>query len=101
MPELNIKTTHKPIKTYYAELEKYAQLGQQNEGIVRAAFQSLLQHYCQQANFTFLCEKAHYTPAQKRIQPDGEVVNAFGMLHGHWEARGKIYRRSARTPMQR
>jgi len=55
MSDLNIKPTHKPIKTYYAELEKYAQLGEVNEGTVRAAFQNLLQHYCHQSDFTLLC----------------------------------------------
>ena len=59
MSELNIKPTHKPIKTYYAELEKYAQLGEENEGTVRAAFQNLLQHYCHQLDFTLLCEKTN------------------------------------------
>ncbi|MCG9132255.1 hypothetical protein J5I95_11295, partial [Candidatus Poribacteria bacterium] len=73
MSDLNIKTTHKPIKTYYAELEKYAQLGEENEGTVRAAFQNLLQHYCGQSNLTLLCEKSHYTPQKRRITPDGEV----------------------------
>ena len=57
MSDLNIKPTHKPIKTYYAELEKYAQLGEENEGTVRAAFQNLLQHYCHQSDFILLCEK--------------------------------------------
>ena len=38
MSEINIKPTHKPIKTYYTELEKYVQLGEENEGTVRAAF---------------------------------------------------------------
>ena len=61
MPSLNIKPTHKPIKTYYAELEKYAQLGAENEGSVRAAFQNLLQHYCGQSNLTLLCEKTIHT----------------------------------------
>ena len=57
MPDLNIKPTHKPIKTYYAELKKYAQLGEANEGTVRAAFQNLLQHYCHQSDFILFCEK--------------------------------------------
>ena len=57
MSDLNIKPTHKPIKTYYAELETHAQLGEENEGTVRAAFQNLLQHYCHQSDFTLLCEK--------------------------------------------
>ena len=94
MPTLNIKPTHKPIKNYYVELEKYAQLCEQNEGTVRAAFQSLLQHYCGQSDLTLLCEKTHILPPDKRgkgdsrrIQPDGEIVDTFGLPHGHWEAK--------------
>ena len=87
MPILNIKPTHKPIKNYYAELKEYAQLGEQNEGTVRAAFQSLLQHYSRQADLTLLCEKTHYTPEKRRITLDGEVVDTFGLAHGHWEAK--------------
>ncbi len=87
MPEVNIKTTHKPIKTYYAELEEYARLGAENEGSVRAAFQSLLQHYCGQPNFTLLCEKTLHTADNRRITPDGEVVDAYGLPHGYWEAK--------------
>ena len=87
MPHLHIKTTHKPIQKYYTELEKYAQLGEQNEGTVRAAFQNLLQHYCGQSNLTLLCEKSHYTPEKRRITPDGEVVDGFGLPHGYWEAK--------------
>ena len=94
MPTLNIKTTHKPIKTYYAELEKYAQLGEENEGTVRAAFQNLLQHYCGQSNLTLLCEKTLSFPLDKggqggsrRVRPDGEVVDGFGLPHGYWEAK--------------
>lgn len=79
MPDFNIKPTHKPIKNYYTELEKYAQHGADNEGTVRAAFQNLLQHYCHQSNLTLLCEKSLYTPEKRRIIPDGEVVDAFGL----------------------
>ena len=87
MPDFNIKPTHKPIKNYYAELEKYAQHGVENEGTVRAAFQDLLQHYCRQSNLTLLCEKTHYTAENRRIQPDGEVVDTYGLPHGYWEAK--------------
>ena len=97
MSDLNIKPTHKSIKTYYAELEKYAQLGEENEGTVRAAFQNLLQHYCHQSDFTLLCKKTRsvrsdnegsgQTALNRRIRPDGEVVDAFGLPHGYWEAK--------------
>ena len=87
MSNLNIKPTHKPIKTYYAELKEYERLGEQNEGTVRAAFQGLLQHYCHQSKLTLLCEKTHYTPEKRRITPDGEVVDTFKLPYGYWEAK--------------
>ncbi|MCY4568840.1 MAG: N-6 DNA methylase [Candidatus Poribacteria bacterium] len=92
MSNLNIKPTHKPIKTYYAELKEYERLGEQNEGTVRAAFQGLLQHYCHQSKLTLLCEKTHALPTDKRgsnrkIRPDGEVVDTFKIPYGYWEAK--------------
>ncbi len=87
MPSLNIKPTHKPIKTYYMELEKYEQLGAENEGSVRAAFQNLLQHYCGQSNLTLLCEKTIHTTDNRRIIPDGEIVDVYKLPHGYWEAK--------------
>ncbi len=84
---LTIKPTHKPIKQYYAELKEYERLGEQNEGTVRAAFQSLLQHYSRQADLTLLCEKSHYTPEKRRITPDGEVIDTFKLPFGYWEAK--------------
>ena len=87
MPDLNIKSTHKPIKTYYAELKEYDQIGAEHEGAVRTAFQNLLQHYSRQADLILVCEKTHYTPEKRRITPDGEVVDTFNLPFGHWEAK--------------
>ena len=84
---LTIKPTHKLIKQYYAELKEYEQLGERNEGTVRAAFQSLLQHYSRQADLTLICEKTRYTPEKRRITPDGELFDAFNLSFGHWEAK--------------
>ena len=87
MSNLNIKPTHKPVKNYYAELKEYDQIGAKHEGAVRTAFQNLLQHYSRQADLILVCEQPHYTAANKRIRPDGEVVDTFGLAHGHWEAK--------------
>ena len=87
MLNLNIKTTHKPIKNYYAELKEYDSIGAAHEGAVRTAFQNLLQHYCRQANLILVCEETHYTPENRRITPDGEVVDTFGLPYGYWEAK--------------
>ena len=94
MPDLNIKSTHKPIKTYYAELKEYDQTGAEHEGAVRTAFQNLLQYYSRQAGLILVCEKTHTLPPDKggkggsrRITPDGEVVDTFNLPFGHWEAK--------------
>ncbi|MYH83863.1 N-6 DNA methylase [Candidatus Poribacteria bacterium] len=87
MPPLNIKPTHKPIKNYYTELEAYAKIGVEHEGAVRTAFQTLLQHYCRQGGLILVCEKTRYTQENRRIQLDGEVVDAFDLPHGHYEAK--------------
>ena len=87
MPHLNIKPTHKPIKNYYVELQEYESIGAAHEGAVRTAFQNLLQHYCRQADLILVCEKTHYTPENRRITPDGEVVDTFGLPYGYWEAK--------------
>ena len=97
MPTLNIKPTHKPIKTYYSELKEYAKIGAEHEGAVRTAFQNLLQHYCRQVNLILVCEKTRVFPPDKggsgqtaprrRIRLDGEIVDAFDLPHGHWEAK--------------
>ena len=87
MPALNIKPTHKPIKNYYTELKEYTKIGVEHEGAVRTAFQNLLQHYCRRTDRILVCEKTHYTPEKRRIRIDGEVVDAFDLPHGHWEAK--------------
>ena len=52
---LNIKPTHKPIKIYYAEFERYTKLGAQHEGAVRVAF--LFCHaVCLKSNDFFICK---------------------------------------------
>ena len=84
---LNIKPTHKPVTTYYAELRQYTNLGAQHEGAVRVAFQNLLQHYATLRGLTLICEKTRTTPNGNHIRIDGEIVTDFGLIFGHWEAK--------------
>ena len=94
---LNIKPTHKPITTYYAELRQYANLGAQHEGAVRVAFQNLLQHYATLRGLTLICEKTRTTPNGNHIRIDGEIVTDFGLIFGHWEAKDLLDELSAET----
>ncbi len=100
MPNLNIRPSHKPIKNYYAELKEYDSIGAEHEGAVRTAFQNLLQHYSRQADLILVCEKTRSFPPDKgdqggsgrtapnrRIRPDGEIVDTFGLPYGYWEAK--------------
>ena len=100
MPPFNIKPSHKPIKQYYAELQEYDSIGAKHEGAVRTAFQNLLQHYSRQADLILVCEKTRSFPPDKggqggsertapnrRIRPDGEIVDTFGLPYGYWEAK--------------
>ena len=84
----NIKSTHKPIKAFYAELKQYENLGATNETEVRLAFATLLQHYARQNNLTLICEKSLRTPQNTTIYVDGMLTdNDFGLPRGYWEAK--------------
>ena len=84
----DIKPTHKPIKTFYAELKQYENLGATNETEVRLAFATLLQHYARQNNLTLICEKPLRTPQNTTIYIDGMLTdNDFGLPRGYWEAK--------------
>ena len=58
MSTLNLKPTHKPVKDYYAALERFAQLGVRHESAVRAAFQTLLESCARQCGWTLVPEYA-------------------------------------------
>ena len=84
----NIRPTHKPIKTFYAELKQYENLGATNETEIRLAFATLLQHYARQNNLTLICEKSLRTPQDTTIYVDGMLTdNDFGLPRGYWEAK--------------
>ena len=76
----NIKPTHKPIQTFYAELKQYENLGATNETEIRLAFATLFQHYARQNNLTLICEKSLRTPQNTTIYVNGMLTdNVFGL----------------------
>ena len=87
MPTLNLKPTHKPIKAYYAALDRFARLGVTHETAVRAAFQTLLETCARQAGWTLVPEFALNTRRNKRIVVDGALIDDFQLAHGYWEAK--------------
>ena len=87
MPTLNLKPTHKPIKSYYAALDRFANLAVTHETAVRAAFQDLLQHCARQAGWTLVPEHAVNPRRGQRIIVDGALIDDFRLTHGYWEAK--------------
>jgi len=87
MPTLNLKPTHKPIKTYYTALDQFAKLGVTHETAVRAAFQGLLENCARQCKWTLVPEYGVSTGRGKRIVVDGALVDDFRLTHGYWEAK--------------
>ncbi|MDE0070571.1 MAG: N-6 DNA methylase [Caldilineaceae bacterium] len=87
MPTLSLKPTHKPIKSYYAALAQFANLGVTHETAVRAAFQDLLQHCARQVGWTLVPEHAVNPRRGRRIVVDGALIDDFRLTHGYWEAK--------------
>ena len=87
MPTLNLKPTHKPVKSYYAALDQFARLGVKHESAVRAAFQTLLEHCARQCGWTLVPEHAISPQRNRRIVVDGALIDDFRLTHGYWEAK--------------
>ena len=87
MPTLNLKPTHKSVKSYYAALDQFARLDVTHETAVRAAFQTLLEHCARQCRWTLVPEFGVSTGRGRRIVVDGALVDDFRLTHGCWEAK--------------
>ena len=87
MPALSLKSTHKPIRDYYAALDQFARLDVTHETAVRAAFQTLLGHCARQCRWTLVPEFGVSTGRGRRIVVDGALVDDFRLTHGCWEAK--------------
>ena len=87
MPTLNLKPTHKSVKSYYAALDQFARLDVTHETAVRAAFQTLLGHCARQCRWTLVPEFGVSTGRGSRIVVDGALVDDFRLTHGCWEAK--------------
>ena len=87
MPTLNLKPTHKSVKTYYAALDQFDKLDVTHETAVRGAFQALLENCARQCKWTLVPEYGVSTGRGKRIVVDGALVDDYRLTHGYWEAK--------------
>ena len=84
---LNLRPTHKIVRDYYAELDRFDRLGVVHEGAVRSAFQSLLQKCAGQFDWTLVPEHSMTGIQNRRIVVDGALMDNFRLTHGYWEAK--------------
>ena len=87
MTSLNLRPTHKIIRNYYDELDRFDQLGTTHEGAVRSAFQSLLQSCARQFDWTLVPEHSMTVRRNRRIVVDGVLMDNFRLTYGYWEAK--------------
>lgn len=88
MRVLDLKPSHKPIRTYYEALKQFEKLGVKHEGAVRTAFQSLLETCGQKFHWTLVSEwKMNIPKTKKYIVLDGVLIDDFKLVYGYWEAK--------------
>jgi predicted helicase len=87
MLTLNLKTTHKPVKQYYQELEQFKKLGVVHETAVKAAFQKLLESCGQQFQWTLIQEYGLKREKKQQLRIDGALVDDYNLPRAYWEAK--------------
>jgi predicted helicase len=87
MQALNLKPSHKLVKSYYETLGQYGQLNIDYEGAVRSAFQALLRGCGKQFEWTLVPEYPLERPKARLIKVDGAMVDSFRLARGFWEAK--------------
>jgi len=86
MHALNLKPTHKVVKSYYNEINQLNLLEKLDEGAVSPAFAALLRHCARQYKWT-LVEQYSMQRGTKTIRIDGALVDTFNLVYGYWEAK--------------
>ena len=87
MQPLNLKPSHKLVKSYYETLGNYGQLSIDHEMAVRSAFQNLLAGCGQKFHWTLVPEYSFSRPKQNPIRIDGALLDTFKLPRGYWEAK--------------
>lgn len=87
MSDFHLKPTHAPVRAYYEALERFGRGNFDNEGNIRGAFQSLLEHCARKAGWTLVPEYKIARKDQHPVRADGALVDEFNLPRGYWEAK--------------
>ncbi|MBN2304908.1 MAG: N-6 DNA methylase [Anaerolineae bacterium] len=81
-----VRPNHKAVKTYYAEMERFAAQDVTHEMAVRSAFQNLLADAARKKQWTLVPEQTVGLNG-KTVRPDGTLRDQWQLPHGYWEAK--------------
>jgi len=87
MSILNLKSTHKIIKTFYQEIANLSDLKISTEGSVAPAFATVLRHCARQCHLQFVEQYPLNREGKHPIRTDGTLLDQFELRHGIWEAK--------------
>ncbi len=87
MPQLNLKSSHKAVRDYYATLQQYNRHAVTHEGAVSNPFAFLLDACAKQVNATLIPQYAMRTSNGNRIVIDGAILDEYGLPFAYWEAK--------------
>ena len=85
--QLNLKPTHKLVKSYYETLGQYQRIGVEQESAVRSAFRNLLAGCGHKFEWTMRDEYPIQRPNAALIKVDGALIDIFRQPRGYWEAK--------------
>jgi hypothetical protein len=87
MPHLNLKSSHKIIKTFYQEITALSELNISTEGAVAPAFASILRYCAGQSDLQLVEQYPLNRDGKHPIRTDGTLLDQFELRHGIWEAK--------------
>ncbi len=85
--ETYVKTTHKPIKEYYDNIQTYIHQDAEHEGAISQAFFRLLEDTGKRRGWHPIGQKTIKGLKGKNIRPDAVFQNDFLLEQGYWEAK--------------
>ena len=84
--KFHLKPTHKPVKQYYADLERFRSEGTEKETTVRTAFFQLLDHCARKHSWHLNTEYGLSGKAARR-SVDAAILDDLGFPRGYCEAK--------------
>jgi hypothetical protein len=85
MINLDLKSTNKAVKDYYAGLAEFDKHGVKHEMAVRSAFQRLLEHCSRRVGWTFVGEYQYKRQGRRPVRIDGGMVDTFTVAQVYWK----------------